>query len=119
VIEQARVEGDRAIGVIRADLPPNASAANAASIMAPRLIEACFQMAGVWKIALQQQMALPLSLESVTTYRQKEDAQGRLYAVVTTQDGEAFDAQVVDEQGNVYVEVRGYRTVTLPGQVAF
>jgi hypothetical protein len=76
VIERAGVKGNRSIGLIPADLPPNASPANALSIMSPRLIEACFQTAGVWKIATQQQMALPLSIGSVITYRQLEDAQG-------------------------------------------
>jgi Mn-containing catalase len=87
--------------------------------MAPRLIEACFQTAGVWKIATQQQMALPHSIGSVTTYRQMEDAHSRLYAIVTTADGESFDAQVIDEAGNVYVDLRDYRTVALPGEVNF
>jgi len=119
VIERARVEGDRAIGLLPVDLLPNASPANAASIMSPRLIEACFQTAGVWKIAAQQQMALPLSIGSVTTYRQMEETQGRLYAIVTTHDGEAFDAQVVDDAGHVYVDLKEYRTVALPGEVNF
>jgi hypothetical protein len=119
VIERARVEGDRAIGLMPADLPPNASPANALSIMSPRLIEACFQTAAVWKIAMLKQMALPSSIDSITTYQQMEEAQGRLYAVAITKDGETFDAQVVDERGNVYVDVRGYRMVTLPGEVNF
>jgi acyl transferase domain-containing protein/NAD(P)-dependent dehydrogenase (short-subunit alcohol dehydrogenase family) len=119
VIERVCVEGNRAIGLISSDLPPNASPANAAAIMAPRLIEACFQTAGIWKIAVQQQLALPLSIRSVTTYRQMEDAQGRLYAIVMTTDGEAFDAQVIDEAGNVYIDLKEYRTIALPGAVNF
>ncbi len=119
VIDRARVKDNGAIGLLPAELPPNASPANAVSIMSPRLIEACFQLAGVWKIATQQQMALPLSIGSVTSYRQWEEAQGRLYAAVTTPDGEAFDAHVIDEAGNVYVELKGYRTVALPGEVNF
>ena len=31
-------------------------------------------------------------------------------------DGEAFDARVVDEKGRVYVELVRYRTVALPGK---
>ena len=48
--------------------------------------------------------------------RQPTEAEGRrLYAVVTpVSDGDAFDAQVIDEAGNVYVDMRGYRTVKLP-----
>ena len=64
-------------------------------------------------------MALPLAIGSVTTYRQLDQAGGaRLYALVTPVDGgAAFDAQVLDDAGNVYVDLRGYRTVQLPGGV--
>jgi hypothetical protein len=27
-----------------------------------------------------------------------------------------YDARVVDDEGNVYVEVQGYRTIALPGR---
>ncbi len=119
VLERAGVEGDRALGLTAADLPPNTAPAEAAALMAPRLIELCFQTAGIWEMKTKQAMALPLAIESVTAYRQPEAAQGqRLYAVVTAIDGgQAFDAQVVDASGGVYVALRGYRTVTLPGQV--
>jgi NAD(P)-dependent dehydrogenase (short-subunit alcohol dehydrogenase family)/acyl carrier protein len=120
VIERARVEGDRATGLISAELPPNTSPANAASIMAPRLIEACFQTVGVWQIEAQHVMALPLSIGSVAAYRQPGEVQGRLYAVATAiNHGESFDAQVVDERGAVLVDLKGYRTITLPGTVRF
>ena len=60
-------------------------------------------------------MGLPTALRSVAVYRQPEEAAGRrLYAVVGSRGAEAgFDAQVVDEQGHVYVDLSGYRTVTL------
>ncbi len=103
-----------AIALLAADLPPDTAPAHAESIMAPRLIELCFQTAGIWQITAQQQMALPLSIESVTTYRQPAAAQGRIYAIATTKDGESFEVQVVDEAGNVHVDLRGYRTVALP-----
>jgi hypothetical protein len=87
--------------------------------MAPRLIELCFQTAGLWEMATKGVMALPLAIGSVTTYSQPEAAEGgRLYALATpVDDGAAFDAQVVDEAGNVYVDLKGYRTVQLPGSV--
>ena len=119
VIERAGVKEDQAVGLFALDLPPNASPSDGISLMAPRLIELCFQTAGVWKIAVQQQMALPLSIEWIATYRQSEAAPGRLYARVTTIDGAVFDAQVIDEAGEVYVDLKGYRTVTLPGEVSF
>ena len=44
----------------------------------------------------------------------------RLCALVTARDGgAAFDARVVDESGNLYVELQAYRTVQLPGEVKF
>ncbi len=118
VLERAGVDGDTAIGLMTANLPPNTDPANAASVMAPRLIELCFQTAGVWDIKTTGTMALPLGLASVTAYRQPEEATGRLYALVTAVNGgEAYDARVVDEHGNVYIDLKGYRTVDLPGSV--
>ncbi|MBK9714351.1 MAG: SDR family NAD(P)-dependent oxidoreductase [Kouleothrix sp.] len=119
VLERALVDGDRVIGVMSDRLPPNTSPEEVASLMAPRLIELCFQTAGVWEMAREGAMALPLAVGSVTTYRQPEQADGaRLYAVVTAVGGGgSFDAKVLDEAGNVYVELTGYRTVQLPGGV--
>jgi hypothetical protein len=120
VLERARVDGQQAVGLMPATLPPNTAPANADSLIAPRLIELCFQTAGIWEMATKGVMALPLAIGSVTTYRQPEQAGGaRLYALVTALDGGAsFDAQVVDEAGQVYVELRGYRTVQLPGSIS-
>ncbi|MCP5100160.1 MAG: hypothetical protein GY943_31795 [Chloroflexi bacterium] len=60
-----------------------------------------------------------MALHSVTAYRQEAEANGKvMYAVVTAvDDGRQFNAQVVDEDGNVYVMLAGYRTVQLPGKV--
>ena len=120
VLERAGVEDGKAIGLLAAELPPNTLPSEAASVMAPRLIELCFQTAGVWDIKNNGTMALPLGLDSVTAYKQPAEANGtRLYAVVTPLDGgEAYHAQVVDESGAVYVELKGYRTVDLPGSVS-
>jgi hypothetical protein len=41
-----------------------------------------------------------------------------LYAVVTPNPEQAsFDAEVVDTNGNLYVQLIGYRTVALPNQI--
>jgi hypothetical protein len=119
VLERASVEGDTAIGLLAIELPPNTDPADAASVMAPRLIELCFQTAGVWDIKTTGTMALPLGLQSVTAYKQPTEANGnRLYSLVTALDGgAAFHALVVDDNGAVYVDLKGYRTVDLPGSV--
>ena len=86
--------------------------------MAPRLIELCFQAAGLWLLAKKQTMGLPTALERAAVYRPEDAAEEkRLYVTVEARgDGEAFDARVVDEKGLVYAEVAGYRTVALPGR---
>jgi hypothetical protein len=118
VLERAGVQGDRVVGLMAEGLPPNASP-EAATVAAPRLIELCFQTAGIWEMIQTRTMALPAEVGAVTVYRQPESATGRrFYALVTAVDGgAAFDAQVVDSDGNLYVEMRGYRTVKLPGEV--
>ncbi|MGZ6971667.1 MAG: polyketide synthase dehydratase domain-containing protein, partial [Thermoanaerobaculia bacterium] len=96
-----------------AGLPANAVPASAASLAAPRLLELCFQTAGIWELSRSSRLALPASVERVRVFRGEEDSEGRsLYALVTAKDGgSSFDASVVDEEGRVYVEVTGYRTV--------
>jgi hypothetical protein len=73
----------------------------------------------MWEMVTHRAMALPAAIGSVTIYRQPESAEGRrLYALVTAiNNGSSYDAHVVDTDGNVYVELRGYRTVRLPGEV--
>jgi len=119
VLERAAVTGNTAIGLMAADLPANTSPADVASVMAPRLIELCFQTAGVWDIQTTGTMALPLGLTSVTAFRQPAQADDRrLYALVEAIDGgDAYHARVVDDAGRVYIELKGYRTVDLPGSV--
>lgn len=88
----------------------------AASLMAPRLVELCFQAAALWHTQVKQAMAFPLGFEKVIAYRQPEEGEGRrLYCIgATPNDGERFDATVVDEAGNVFVTLTGYRTVGRP-----
>ncbi len=116
VIERAAVNGRSAAALMARDLPPNTSPAHAASFMAPRLVELCFQTVALWSLKSTGSMALPAGIERVAVYRQAEEAgERRLYALVQAraQDG-VFDAQVVDEDGRVYVELQGFRTVARP-----
>ena len=114
----ASVEGDGVVAVMSAGLPPNAKPEGAEQVVAPRLLELCFQAAGLWLLEKKETMGLPTSLERATVYRPEETSRDkRLFAVVTARSGgEAFDARVVDEKGLVHAEVVGYRTVALPGR---
>ncbi|RPI24785.1 MAG: hypothetical protein EHM70_20855, partial [Chloroflexota bacterium] len=93
--------------------------AQAGEVFAPRLIELCFQTAGIWDIKNNASLALPASIRSVKVYRGEQEAAGKgVFALVRPLDGgAAFDAIVLDQEGQVYVEMTGYRTVRLPGKV--
>jgi hypothetical protein len=119
VLERATVDGPRAVGLCALDLPANIHPSGTAEQMAPRLIELCFQTAGIWEMKTRGILALPTSIGSVTAYRPPETASGRLCAVVEAVEGGAeFNAWVVDEAGDVYVTLEGYRTVQIPGSVS-
>jgi Polyketide synthase dehydratase len=106
------------IGLMARNLPDNHQPANLSTQMSPRMIELCFQTAGLWEIATQGRMGLPFHVDQVSTHGDVP-ANARLYAVVTPdQTHEAFDAQVVDEAGTQYVHLRGYRTVATPNVVS-
>ncbi len=123
VVERAGVEPNTALGLVSQALPADIMSAETgcpdgnATLMAPRLLESCFQVAALWSVRNKQAMAFPLGIETVTVHRQHGQADGqRLYALVNTgDDGQSFDGQVVDEEGRLYVDLRGYRTVTRPG----
>ncbi len=118
VLEKAWWDGEHMIGELADGLPRNHQPSDQPTLMAPRLIELCFQTAGLWEISTQGRMGLPQHLHDVSRSRGPESAVGRLYAVVTPHPGEGtFDAEVVDEKGNRYVRLSGYRTVALPNSV--
>jgi len=115
VVERAWRDGDRIIGQLPKDLPDHHHPSERPTLMAPRLIELCFQTAGLWEMGALGRMGLPQHLDEVSLYREQNLAEGRLYAVVTPDTGRgSFDADVVDTTGNRYVRLRGYRTVALP-----
>jgi NAD(P)-dependent dehydrogenase (short-subunit alcohol dehydrogenase family) len=115
VLKGVRLEDRYAIGVLRPDLPPNAKQVDAAELVAPRLVELCFQTAGILDIARRNVFGLPAALESVRVYGEAAPRDRQLFAeVLPRREGDAFDARVVDADGNVYVELAGYRTVAIP-----
>ncbi|HZD32521.1 MAG TPA: SDR family NAD(P)-dependent oxidoreductase, partial [Candidatus Angelobacter sp.] len=118
VLERAWWDGQRMIGEMAASLPGNHQPSNLPTLMAPRLIELCFQTAGIWEMGTNSRMGLPQHLRQVSWLRAPQLAEGRLYAVVTPHpENENFDAEVVDSAGNCYVRMGGYRTVALPNGI--
>jgi acyl transferase domain-containing protein/NAD(P)-dependent dehydrogenase (short-subunit alcohol dehydrogenase family) len=118
VVDRAWRDGDRMVGLMSACLPSNHQPPEQPTLAEPRLIELCFQTAGLWQLTVQGLMGLPLSVKQVRLWRGPESADGQLYAVITPHpEQESFDANVVDAKGNCYIQVIGYKTVALPDNV--
>ncbi len=117
VIERAWWDGKRMIGLLAAALPSNHQPTDQPTLMAPRLIELCFQTAGLWEMSVQNRFGLPQDVHQVSLLRAPDPAE-RLYAIVTPNPDEgSFDAEVVDTKGSCYLQLSGYRTAALPSNV--
>jgi hypothetical protein len=115
VLERAWRRDGNVVGRLADDLPPDHQPASEPTRAAPRLIELCFQTAGVWELGTRGRMALPTHVDRITRFADA-DAPGTLVAIVVPrEDGPAIDARVIDERGKVRVLLEGYRTTELPG----
>jgi len=118
VLSAAWSAEDRVVGRLAELLPDNHYPASKPLLAAPRLIELCFQTAGVWDLARHGCMALPSRVAHVAV-RAAAAPVGQLCAVVRPRPaGAGFDAQVIDESGQVLVELLGYQTTRLEGELA-
>ncbi len=110
VVGSAWRHDDGAAAALRRDLPPGT---DAPTLIGPRLIELCFQTAGLWEAGHEGRLALPLHVDAV---RLGADPSERPELVATAQPAPAggFTCAVRDGSGAVVVEVEGYRTVALP-----
>jgi len=118
VLDTAWRDNGVVVGRMSAQLPEGHQPADLPMLTEPRLVELCFQTAGVWQIGTTGRMGLPQHIDQVKIIRTADQAQGRLHAIVSPKDGgKSFDAYVADEAGNRYVLLHGYRTAELPQDV--
>ncbi|MGZ4173369.1 MAG: SDR family NAD(P)-dependent oxidoreductase, partial [Solirubrobacteraceae bacterium] len=115
VLEQAWLDNGHIVGRLAGDLPADHDPADQLTSFVPRLIELCFQTAGVWELGNVGRMALPMHIDRVIRFASGRKP-GRLWAVVTPRD-DGVDAEVVDEDGRVRVRLEGYRTSQMPGDL--
>jgi Polyketide synthase dehydratase len=114
VLEKAWWDGKRVIGLMARNLPADHSPAELPLAISPRLIELCFQTAGIWEMGLQGRMGLPQRVGQVSLFRAPSPGDGPLYALVTPDpDQGSFKAEVLDTKGNCYLRVAGYQTVAV------
>jgi hypothetical protein len=79
-----------------------------------KLLELCFQTAGLREMRATGQPGLPKKVAAVEALGDGSAAHGRVEAVVVDDGAGGFDAQVVDEGGRALLRLHGYRTATLP-----
>jgi hypothetical protein len=112
VLKSAWWDQNGVVGEMAAGLPDNHHPSGQTLAVAPRLIELCFQTAGIYEMAVQHQMGLPRHVDRMILHRDPDPAAGPFFAVVTPDSASrSFDADVVDGAGRLYLHVSGYRTV--------
>ena len=118
VLSRAWQDGKCIVGELAKNLPEDHHPSGRPTLLAPRLIELCFQTAGLWEINKESRMGLPRHVGRVCWWRNPELVTGSLFAVVTPHPERAsFDAEVVDAKGNLYLQVVDYTTVALAERV--
>jgi acyl carrier protein/NAD(P)-dependent dehydrogenase (short-subunit alcohol dehydrogenase family) len=103
------------IGRLCETLPDNHTPADLPTQIAPRLIELCFQTAGMCELGWDGVFGLPAHVGRVA--KLKEPGRERpLYSIVRhARDGKSYDVDIVDQTGAVYMRLEDYRTAALPG----
>jgi acyl transferase domain-containing protein/NAD(P)-dependent dehydrogenase (short-subunit alcohol dehydrogenase family)/acyl carrier protein len=112
-----RLSSGKVVGTMRTPLPADTTNPNSTSMVGPRLVELCFQTAGVWEIGQTGQMGLPSVVERVTVFDPAPNGKPVVAELQphSSQDALSFDMRVRDGDGKVYLTVQGYRTSRLPG----
>jgi hypothetical protein len=114
VVEAAWRDGQRSAAQFAQDLPANHSPADQPTQAAPRLIELCFQAAGLWEAGRDGRLALPTHVTRAVVLGDAGEAAAGPVTVTATQGPDGFDCVVTDASGTVSVRLEGYRTVALP-----
>jgi hypothetical protein len=117
--EVIRHAGEAVAGQMATGLPQETADALKKTLFAPRLIELCFQTAGVWELGSTGQLGLPAAIKRVKVWGTPKEGM-HVVAEVSVREGGgreglSFDAKVHDARGHVYVELEGYETSQLPG----
>ncbi|HEX6824024.1 MAG TPA: SDR family NAD(P)-dependent oxidoreductase [Candidatus Sulfotelmatobacter sp.] len=119
VVKKAWWNGKQIVGLMSDELPANHHPAALVTFVSPRLIELCFQTAGIWEMGIDCRMGLPLHIDHLSVAPAiTEPANGPMYAVVSRKlDQTCFDAEVVDVSGNRLLQLSGYHTIALPDSI--
>jgi acyl transferase domain-containing protein len=121
VAESWRTNG-KAAGQLAAPLPPNHVPSQLPTVVGPRLVELCFQVAGLWEAGHQDRLALPAHLDRLLLLRDlggAETTEGVVAVAAPAMGSEGcFDCEVQDPEGRLLLRIEGYRTTPLPTRLS-
>jgi hypothetical protein len=118
VVASAWRDGEISVGALAEGLPPNHHPPELPLLTEPRLLELCFQTAGLWQAGRDGQLALPAHVGRVSVLGDPSQANGRLHATARQTAPGCFECRVVDETGQVIVQLDGYRSIPMPAPIA-
>jgi hypothetical protein len=121
VVAEAWRDDGSVAGRLAEHLPAGQEPAGVATVLAPRLEELCFQVAGLWEAGRDARLALPahvdrLSLLSETAGREPAGVVALAHPAAGRQG--VFDCEAVTADGDVLLRLEGYRTVAVPTPLA-
>jgi hypothetical protein len=117
VVASAWRAGEGSVAALADPLPDNHRPPELPLLTAPRLVELCFQCAGLWEAGIEGRLALPSHVGRASVLRAPEKAKGPLHALARQTGPGTFECSVVDAAGNVIVRLDEYRTIPLPSPI--
>jgi len=118
VIESAWRAKGNVIGAFAKSLPANHAPSNLPVSVSPRFVELCFQTASLAGLALQSRLGLPFAFRELTVVSMPEEKpDAAFFSVVATNPDGTYDAKLTNGKGDVYMILRGYKTMDLPDPV--
>jgi hypothetical protein len=124
VVAESWQDDGAAVARFATDLPSNHEPADLPTVLEPRLVELCFQTAGLLEAGRTGRLALPAHVGSlVLVGAPSTDADGAVVAVARavtgrTDEQAGFDCAVLDDDGRVILRIHDYRTVALPAELS-
>ncbi len=116
VVSGAWRSGDTSVASLTDPLPANHQPPEQPLVGAPRLLELCFQAAGLWQAGLEDRLALPHHVGRARWYATARP-EGPLRAVARETSPGVYDCVVADASGTVVARLDGYETVPLPAPI--
>jgi hypothetical protein len=118
VIAEAWRDNGAAVARMVEDLPANHEPADQPTSSGPRLVELCFQTAGLLEAGSDNVLSLPAGIQRLELLADPAGAALPLIAVAGRDpEGGTFDCAVLDADGRVVLRLNGYRTSPLPASL--